>query len=636
MTMKFRKVFSAVHTLIIITSLVSCSSTQTPSKSIEIQRATARERQQTEEEKKAAKELEKKALALIDELAGEAMSLRRAENRVYVLTVMSDLLWERDEERARAFVREAMDLSVAHMREANEESKQEDGQRFDSRRKSLYADSYKRYMPLNLLARRDTRLLLEFLPLTRSSQPDENEERRLELDLAYQVAKNDPQTALQIAERHLNGELDHNVISLWSELLKKDRKAASTLTKRIVGDLKSQNILADYEASRLVFRVLEVLRSLTNEIANARSNPDAVNTVQPGFAEIQQSYRDALEVVAAAALKVTPALMRDFEEAGRGMVVENLLTRVNPYLPDIEKHLPSRGPATRAKLAQFDKVLYLPPVRQEPSQEEIGNMMKGKSPEELIAMAATLQNDSVKYRIYTRALGELTEQGDTARARQVLKDLLRVDGGRDNIWLEQRHLAGIEQKEREQAVRVGKLEDVRKSVSRLRWSEERASAWIKLAAKAEADKDQNSQRRWLKEADELLGGQMETESQVETQLDLAVASLDLDTNRGFEILESAIERLNQVVNAEAAIAKFNQRKLTPVGVVGEEGDIEDEKSMYVFNPYAAILDKRLLAFARRDFDRIVASFKRIQSNEARLGICLTLLNKILGAEGNVW
>jgi hypothetical protein len=211
-----------------------------------------------------------------------------------------------------------------------------------------------------------------------------------------------------------------------------------------------------------------------------------------------------------------------------------------------------------------------------------------------------------------------------------------VGGGRDNTWLRQQYLAGIEQKEREQAMREGKLEDVRKSVSRLRWSEERASAWIKLAAKAEADKDQKSQSRCLKEAGELLGGQMETESQVEAQLDLAVASLDLDPDRGFEILESAIERLNLVVNAEATIAKFNQRKLTPVGAVTEDGNMDDEKSMYVFNPYAAILDQRLLAFARRDFDRAIASFKRIQGAEGRLAICLTLLNRILGAEENVW
>src|SRR5262245_60678867 len=149
MTLKSRKVFSAVQMSIIVLSLVSSPMAQTPRERFGIRQTAGQAPQRTEEEKKAAEELEKKALALIDELAGEAMSLRRAENRVYVLTVVSDLLWARDEERARAFVREAMDQAAADTREANEKSAQEDGERFDPRRQSWYGDSYKHYMLLN-------------------------------------------------------------------------------------------------------------------------------------------------------------------------------------------------------------------------------------------------------------------------------------------------------------------------------------------------------------------------------------------------------------------------------------------------------------------------------------------------------
>src|SRR5262245_36975519 len=125
MTLKSRKVFSAVYTAVIVLSLASSLSAQQP--------APPQEPQQTEEEKKAAKELEKKALALVDEVVAEAVSLRLAENRVYILTGASELLWERDEERARALAREAMDQVVAQMREAREKAAQEDGQYFDPR-----------------------------------------------------------------------------------------------------------------------------------------------------------------------------------------------------------------------------------------------------------------------------------------------------------------------------------------------------------------------------------------------------------------------------------------------------------------------------------------------------------------------
>src|SRR5262245_66614470 len=59
------------------------------------------------------KELEKKALALLDEIVGEAMSLRLVENRIYVLTTAANLFWKRDEARARALLTEAVNQFMA-------------------------------------------------------------------------------------------------------------------------------------------------------------------------------------------------------------------------------------------------------------------------------------------------------------------------------------------------------------------------------------------------------------------------------------------------------------------------------------------------------------------------------------------
>src|SRR5262245_10059159 len=123
MTLKPRKVFSAVHTVIIMVSLVSAPLAQIPRQRPGIQPAP-QEPQETEEEKKAAKELEKKALGLLDEMIAEAPSLKLAENRVYILAGASEVLWARDVERARTIVREAMDQAVAHMREAKEKAAQ--------------------------------------------------------------------------------------------------------------------------------------------------------------------------------------------------------------------------------------------------------------------------------------------------------------------------------------------------------------------------------------------------------------------------------------------------------------------------------------------------------------------------------
>jgi hypothetical protein len=62
---------------------------------------------QDDEKEKAQKqterrlELERKTLAMLDEVATQALSLKLPENRSFVLAAAADLLWTQDEKRAR-------------------------------------------------------------------------------------------------------------------------------------------------------------------------------------------------------------------------------------------------------------------------------------------------------------------------------------------------------------------------------------------------------------------------------------------------------------------------------------------------------------------------------------------------------
>src|SRR5437763_8082402 len=71
--------------------------------------------QETKEEKeKAQKELEKKALSLLDDTLQSAQALKLAENRAVIRAQAADLLWKRDEKRARSLFRDAvLDLAAA-------------------------------------------------------------------------------------------------------------------------------------------------------------------------------------------------------------------------------------------------------------------------------------------------------------------------------------------------------------------------------------------------------------------------------------------------------------------------------------------------------------------------------------------
>jgi len=580
-----------------------------------------------EKSQKEDKELEKKALALLDEVVGEAMSLKLVENRIYALTTAADLFWKHNEDRARALLAEAVSQFMAIERPYQPKSQpqaqaQDEPQSESEGMRALQLIGVRmelRTQLLQALAARDSRMALDFLRASRlpeagkllgvkEASPDF--ERDFEMQLAVRIAENDPRAAMQIAEESLKQGVSHQVYEIWANLLNKDPKAAAKLSGDIVSSLKSADLLKDYQSIYVVTSMLSQLRS---QLRPSRSNDKEPPPPPPQ--EAREMFRDLLELMVSTALKVTSAQLLDLQEQGPA---RDLLTQVQMFLPDIEKQMPSRAPAARAKLAQFDKAFY----RQQ-SPQEIFLDMENKSPDELIAMAAKSQ-DEFKDMLYRQAATKLIEQGDTARARKVVKDFLPDDGAWDPLFAE------IDRKEREQAVKEGKLEEARKSVSRLGSSEERALALVELATKAEAEKDQKAQRELLKEASELLGDQMETRSQVEAQLVLAAASLNLDPDRSFEILGYAIDRLNAVLNAVATIAKFDQGGTTPLAANAVDGEMRLNAGE--FANITNNLDERLLAFARKDFDRTVSLLKRWQINEVRLAICLTLLGRILGAE----
>ena len=71
------------------------------------------EQESKDEKEKAQKELEKKALQLLDDTLQSAQALKLAENRAVIRAQAADLLWKRDEKHARALFRDAFADLVA-------------------------------------------------------------------------------------------------------------------------------------------------------------------------------------------------------------------------------------------------------------------------------------------------------------------------------------------------------------------------------------------------------------------------------------------------------------------------------------------------------------------------------------------
>jgi hypothetical protein len=158
-------------------------------------------KQESEEEKaKARKELERKALTLLDETLEQAQVLKLAENHAAIRLQAADLLWPRDEKRARQLFRDAA-ADFVSARAAS------DGGRRD---RSVWILTQLRSQLLSTAAARDPQLALELL---RDSRPtadgaagefdDPEQELRIEQSIMAQAAESDPKAALRLAEESL-------------------------------------------------------------------------------------------------------------------------------------------------------------------------------------------------------------------------------------------------------------------------------------------------------------------------------------------------------------------------------------------------------------------------------------------------
>lgn len=565
----------------------------------------------TEEQRKAQAEMEKKAVALLEELIGEAAALRLIENRLYVLTTAADLLWKRDQDRARALLREAMNQFYAL--EAPTAPN-------DPRSYQLWeARSALRSHLLQLLAEREPKLALEFLRATQQAppkflggdHPGPEFDRQFELQLAARLAENDPQEALRMAREALDKEVGHQVLEIWSSLQKQDPAAASKLASEIVAKLKTTDLSKSYAAAAVAFAMLHELRtrvsSAQREAAAKKTPPTSSSSPANSLAELQQTYREMLEVIAAAVLKVTTANLLDIQEQGQA---RQMLAQAQGLMPEFEKHLPQRAAAVRAKLNQFDKAFH-----HQSAQLEAIEAMEHKSATELVELAARSQ-PLHKEMFYRQAAMKAVEQGDTERARQIAKDHLSA-GGDDPILL------AVEDAERARAAEQGKFEEARQSLARLSSDNERALALIGMAKQAAAKNDQKTQKQLLSEARELLGSQLETRAQVAAQFALADGYLNAEPERSFAILEAAIEKLNAVMGAMVLLDSFDE------GGRFKDGEMRMAGADFT-QGFTEGFDQMLAEFARRDFDRTKTALRRWQINEVRLTMSLMLAEHFLG------
>jgi hypothetical protein len=553
---------------------------------------------------------EQKAALLLEQIIGEASALRLPESRIYIQVSAADMMWDRDQSRARSLFGEAA-AAVADLIRRSEAAS--DRRSANTNRSAMQL----RQELVMTIARHDPALayqLLQTMPVTPATGPGgRNPQGNLEQALMAAIAADDPSTALKNAQEYLDkGQYPSSISKVLSELQQKDADSAAKLSEQIVHRLNTDELLAKQDAARLS---LNLLRPGARPDAKPGSQPVATDQVLN-----EAAYRGLLGAAIGAALKATPQAAgfrgrpnnqasqpteADIAQANARILLNGLQT----LLAQVDKYQPDRAQSIRQKLTEVNG-------GNDPRNNfaQIGALMQQGTSDSLLRAAGSAPQ-GMQSRIYQQAALKALEEGSPDRARSIANDHLDSTT-RDSV------LHTIEIKQATSA-KPNKIDDVRQTLGRAQSDDERLGLLLQFADAVQTDNPKLA-LQILEDARAMVTRRASNYSQLQAQIKVAHAYSALEPARSFEILEPGIQHLNELVSAAAILNGFEINVL-------RDGELPLQGGGGLAGMVTAF-GSELASLAKIDFERAQALTDRFSQTEPRILAKLALIRGILGAD----
>lgn len=570
--------------------LASASAAQTPQTP----------KQSDEEKAKARKELERKALSLLDETLQGGQALKLAENRAALRGQAADLLWARDEKRARTLFREAVSDIVAA--QSNPDAMRERGWVLTNLRTQLLYSAASRDAQFALELLRESRPQTEGAA-ARQMYVEPDYELRLEQTLVSMAADADPKAALRMAEESLSKGVTYGVLELLERLRRKDSDAATHFAGEVVAKLRGESLNPQTEAMGVAVMLLRT--ALTPQPSeqvsvSSQSTQDRAAQKPKPLALEDGDLRDLIDVVA----------NEGFRNSTSGSSFD-MLRQLRPLLPEIEKRAPARAAQLRLKFAEVEKTAD-PRMR---AWEQFDSA-RGKSVDAILEDASKAPED-MRGSLISLAVMKLVRSGDVERARQIVSEQLR---GQEREQM----LAGMDRAELERAIKKGDTEAAKAVASRVKSKERRAAALAELAIAFALKEDRKSALLLLEEARSLVERQPESEKGIEALLEVARAYALVEPSKTFELIDPLIDQANDMLTAAALLEKFGAG-----GGLFRKGELIISPALDAAGGAYARYVKALSELARVDFDRTKTAADRFGRDDARIAARLVVARSVL-------
>jgi len=522
--------------------------------------------------------IEKKAFDWLGSIAEQIPSLHAPTNRVRVEGVIADLLWTRDEKRARALIKSAGDEIIARTAEVDFSDRQ------------VYQDlgwlNQQRQELALRIAEHDPALAIAFLRETRVQPPDggpkwwSETEINIEMQLAQRIANKDPEHALAIARAVLAHGFSWNLMGLLNQIQQKDPKSAQTLYKEMVARIKDEDLERNQQAASSAWSLL--------------------SSFQPPQAD-EETYRDLMATLINAALNIHPGNQNSL----------NAINQMNSLMPQIQKYAPERAAAVKQWSDNAERMSD-PTSRMYREMSQIG---QNGTVEDMLAAALKYPRE-FQNQLYQQAAWKAFSGGDVARARQIVSEFVTDPVQRRQI------LDQFENQSLSSAVDQNKIDEARRLMSKIKNVDQRVQLSSRLAMQLAAKGDKKAAVDVLNELRTFVDSMPQNSYRMSMQMQLARIYSSLDLDRSFEIVQPLVVKMNELVAAAAVLDGFDQR-YTKDG----EWLITGPNSLgNVINN----LEQTLSVLAPLDFDRARALADQFEKPEIRLMAELEIAQSALG------
>lgn len=599
--MNFKRLFYSLVTLVLVSNLIFAQDSPTDSNA---------------EKEKANAEKEKKAVAIIEDIAGQVSLLKNPDNRALTLASVADLLWKRDEKRARQLFRQSADEIVASNNAPPDKKVAGSENAFFI----FGGNTSPRADILRTIAARDAELALELLYITRpaniaaalasysNNQPKsaapkdagaamENQqnrylaesELRLEQSFSEKVAENDPTLAAKMLRESI---AKHGVTTSAFTILEKINSKDNELAVKLLNEVNQKLAGESYEGDNEKVSVAVMFLRFFYLDADKDSGKPKDKEKKP----LKLELNAAKEL----ANKLADAYLKP-DSSARAM---NTYFQLRSTSPVLEKIIPERSALLKQKIEAIKKNLPEEMTRFDDLFGDSGN----RSPEKSIETASKMPAQMRGY-MYREAVNQAAQSGSLDAVRASLGKAPEGKERDDAI-------AYLDSKVAEKKIEEGKIDEARKLIDSLGSTKEKVERLVQMAISFQqknTKEDKETAAKLMTDARGLIDYSPEDEDAANDFLRIVSGYAYIEPSTAFSMLDTFADQANELVNASATVAKFDKNNPN-----FKNGELVMTRGLPRIGGKILGYGKEAQILAKEDIDRLQNIAGRFQRPDAQI------------------